>query len=263
MTFNLAEAAKSCLWAEIAYNAELPQSQSEVALREWEVRGTRGLLVQDGAQQIVAFRGTESLGNWSQNLELALVQGFGGYLHVGFYEALTYIWNDVRDCLDRDRPIMLTGHSLGGALATIAALDLHQRGYGVRAVYTFGSPRVGNRAFAAGYDLALRSRSHRLVYGQDTVTRVPPRDFDYSHVGNFVGLDGRGRFTEDATDWKKFTERVTGAGIVGLLLKRFYRRYSIRLKIENLLELPQGIADHDLGNYSRALNLALKHQSRG
>ncbi|NJK34634.1 MAG: lipase family protein [Oscillatoriales cyanobacterium SM2_2_1] len=261
MTLNLEEAVNCCRLSAIAYAPELPTDVPHLGLRAWESRGTRALLSQDGTRQVLAFRGTESLVNWCQNLDFDLVQGFGGCLHVGFYEALTYIWSELRTNLNRDRPILLTGHSLGGALATIAALDLHQRDYRVTGVYTFGSPRVGNRAFAAGYDLALRSRTHRFVYGQDTVTRVPPRSFDYSHGGNFVGLRADGRFTEDPEDWKQFTEEVTGVNILIWALSRLYRRYSIRLKVKKLLSLSQGIKDHALGNYERALVLALKQSN--
>ena len=46
----------------------------------------------------------------------------------------------------------VAGHSLGGALATLAALDIKRKLPGLKLrVYTFGSPRTGNHAFAAEY----------------------------------------------------------------------------------------------------------------
>jgi alpha-beta hydrolase superfamily lysophospholipase len=66
---------------------------------------------------------------------------------------------------DLDEPLFLTGHSLGGALATLAASR-----WPARACYTFGAPRVGDGAFAR----TLRAPLYRVVNGQDVVPRVPP-----------------------------------------------------------------------------------------
>ena len=107
--------------------------------------------------------------------------------------------NDVRD----DTTLCFTGHSLGGALATLAAIDFSMNTYSERAItmYNFGSPRVGNRAFADLYDQRVPD-SFRVVCKGDPVTMVPPMAF-YTHVGHSVLLNSSGEYTVDAS----FAER--------------------------------------------------------
>jgi predicted lipase len=71
--------------------------------------------------------------------------------------------------------VLLTGHSLGGALATLAAYDLSLRRWTRRprvAMYNFGSPRVGNRVFAAEFNARVPD-AWRVVNRSDAVCTVP------------------------------------------------------------------------------------------
>ncbi len=86
------------------------------------------------------------------------------------------------------RPIFLTGHSLGGALATVCSLDLFARlGITRREIFvsTFGAPRVGNRAFHRLYDEHVPIH-WRIVVGPDVVAKLPKLGF--IHVGKKVLL---------------------------------------------------------------------------
>lgn len=67
------------------------------------------------------------------------------------------------------KPLFITGHSLGGALATVAARDLVHKG-GIAACYTFGSPRVGNDEWTGD----IKTPIYRLVNAADCVTMLPP-----------------------------------------------------------------------------------------
>ena len=75
-------------------------------------------------------------------------------VHQGFYNAYAsvggYVRSDVQKLLAlyRDASLFVTGYSLGGALATIAAADLHSVFGHIDQLYTFGCPRVGNEQFA-------------------------------------------------------------------------------------------------------------------
>ena len=83
-----------------------------------------------------------------------------------------YIW-DICEELSKDslkdKPLFITGHSLGGALATIAAKKLSHEG-GIAACYTFGSPRVGDEEWIAD----IKTPVYRLVNAADCVTMLPP-----------------------------------------------------------------------------------------
>jgi hypothetical protein len=78
--------------------------------------------------------------------------------------------------------VVLVGHSTGGALATLAAYDLHLHGFNVAEVWTFGSPRVGDAVFANAWNAALRDKSFRVVNGMDGVVHYPRAPM-FHHVG--------------------------------------------------------------------------------
>lgn len=84
---------------------------------------------------------------------------------------------------DSNDPIELhvTGHSLGGALATLAAFDLTKQFNVDTTVYTFGQPRVGNKAFATDYDKTV-PRHFSVANGQDPVARVPKGSYKKNGV---------------------------------------------------------------------------------
>ncbi|CAN0253869.1 unnamed protein product, partial [Discosporangium mesarthrocarpum] len=98
----------------------------------------------------------------------------------------------------------MTGHSLGGALATLTTLDLVREYPGVQiTMYNFGSPRVGNRqareAFVDLYD-SLVGDSFRVVNDLDVVARLPrgrraSRVIDYEHAGCTVMVDEKASAT--------------------------------------------------------------------
>jgi triacylglycerol lipase len=69
----------------------------------------------------------------------------------------------------KDKPLLITGHSLGGALATIATKRLKHKA-GIAACYTFGSPRVGDEEWIAN----IKTPIYRLVNAADCVTMLPP-----------------------------------------------------------------------------------------
>lgn len=76
--------------------------------------------------------------------------------------------------------IVATGHSLGGAVATLAAAYLRKAGNAVD-LYTFGSPRVGNSAFA-DFVSAQAGSEIRVTHVDDPVPRLPPLLFGYRHT---------------------------------------------------------------------------------
>jgi hypothetical protein len=116
-------------------------------------------------------------------------------VHLGFQQALNSVWDQTSKMLNDYRAanpaaaIFFTGHSLGAALATLAI----DRFNGSRtALYTYGSPRVGNTAFCE----EVRSRAelgiHRFVDNHDLVTTVPPKGRFYDHTSGLMHIDQNG-----------------------------------------------------------------------
>ena len=149
---------------------------------------------------IVAFRGSEIwkkkekfdpkkvIADLMVNVDIWLTDWQqGGKVHRGFKKALDEVWPDLLPRIiklhSKGRKIWVTGHSLGGALATLFA----GRYGNVHGVYIFGSPRVGDDVFKENF----RQKIYRIVNNDDIVPRVPPRGA-YVHVGELKFIDGDG-----------------------------------------------------------------------
>ena len=137
---------------------------------------------------VLAFRGTEA-NSWKDvrtDLDARFYKGRDGIkLHTGFRDAYKQVGQLVESAvgeLPDDYSLYITGHSLGGALAVIAAKELERDS--VAACYTFGSPRVGNEEFGE----EIRVPIYRIVNAADGVPRVPPSSLSYciAFVVSFV-----------------------------------------------------------------------------
>ncbi len=144
----------------------------------------RGLAVSDERAVYLVFRGTKAgpdgstdlnaaLGGWAANLDYALTD-LGGYrVHRGFAREVDAVARILREAaLDHGaerKPLYITGHSAGGALAMLAARRLHEAGVPVRGAVVFSSPRVGDRAFAGSFPVPLV----RLERRHDVVPHLP------------------------------------------------------------------------------------------
>jgi pimeloyl-ACP methyl ester carboxylesterase len=120
---------------------------------------------------VVAFRGTKNIRDvltdadaWRENIK-------GCSVHKGFYASLTTVFSRVEAAVNQNPnlPVIITGHSLGGALAALAAYRCQ---WNVHSVYTFGQPRTGDRNFAALYD-RLPFPSYRVTNGADLIPWIP------------------------------------------------------------------------------------------
>jgi triacylglycerol lipase len=110
------------------------------------------------------------------------------FVHEGFLKAFSDIEDKfsvvVDSALSNRRPVWFCGHSLGAALATIAAYKYRDRAQGL---YTFGSPRVGNGRFVNALIKSLRN-IHRFVHHRDVVTTVPPEGLPTSFDVSWLNL---------------------------------------------------------------------------
>jgi hypothetical protein len=118
--------------------------------------------------------------------------------HSGFQAALDAAKFDVQKAIDRSRragkPLFITGHSLGAALAALAARFCESGGTRPQAVYGYGMPRVGGARFQADYNDKLGDRTFRLVHGLDVVARVPMTGIGFRHVGHVLECERGEKF---------------------------------------------------------------------
>ena len=175
---------------------------------------------------VVAFRGTEpsNLKDWLTDARIKYSAGpFNSKVHNGFKKALKDIWpaliSEIARQQTHGQSLWITGHSLGGALATLCTAYLRDQGFNandpkdkpVFGTYTYGCPRVGNGDFAQKLNQDSGNRIFRFVNNNDIVTRVPPRTLNYSHVGKFLYFNADGSTLEtDPGYWYRFLETVKG-----------------------------------------------------
>ena len=143
-------------------------------------------------------------------------------------------------------PLWITGHSLGGAMATLASVRLASEGYKVRAVYTYGSPRVGDRFFRDSYRLA----NYRFVNDNDLVPHLPFR-WCYKHVGKLRLVDGNGDFTEEQAAW------VAKKRALADKAKRVQRAHRGSTGALHVFSDFDWLADHHLDRYLGAIQKLL------
>jgi len=152
--------------------------------------------------QTIAVRGTANLQNAMVDLTVSLQPDpvLDIKLHQGFASAARAIYSNMKPYLNKDQPIHITGHSLGGAIAVILGMYLQKDGYPVAQIITFGQPKVTNVTGAKKFDdLPLI----RVVTLHDIVPLVPPisplqiKDLDiFWHMGKEVILMGNKQYAE-------------------------------------------------------------------
>lgn len=161
-----------------------------------------GLLGHNPASRtaFVSFRGSADLADWLADID-ALPQpylpiaGFG-HVHAGFQQVYELVRESVAANLAAATAgtdqILVTGHSLGAALAVLAAPDICRNmppNTIEPRLVTFAGPRVGLSDFAAAFNAAIES-CYRVVNFLDIVPHVPPSP--YVHVGVEIDVDSGG-----------------------------------------------------------------------
>ncbi|HKB98801.1 MAG TPA: lipase family protein [Terriglobales bacterium] len=133
---------------------------------------------------LLAFRGTSNLGQWLRDARFVPWTHPWGLVHHGFLNGVNGINIDLQefDVLAKSAEhVWITGHSLGGGLALIAAARSKMKGV-TPSLYTYGQPRVGFGSFADRFSIELPGRLIRFVNQSDIVPRVPP-GLLYRHTG--------------------------------------------------------------------------------
>ncbi len=195
----------------------------------------------DDGLALVAFRGTEAddLSDLATDLNALPVDWVesAGRVHAGFARATRALRPAVEGWLETVAAarsgLLICGHSLGGAMATLAASI-----WTPSELVTLGSPRVGDERFAA----TVTGPGSRLVNCCDLVTELPPKLATYTHVLPTTYIDADGFLTPTATP--EFIGADRGRARRDYLAKHAWRPNSV---------LVRDLADHAPINYIRAL----------
>jgi Lipase (class 3) len=140
----------------------------------------RGYFASNDNQALLAFRGTEADNNNDKaaDAEINRTPEAGALVHSGFKRYLDAVWDQVTQCVagyranQPNQNICITGHSLGGALATLAFTRLNDP---ASSLITFGCPRLGNPSYCNLISTAAHTRAcYRAVDNLDIVTHSPP-----------------------------------------------------------------------------------------
>ncbi|TMW65757.1 hypothetical protein Poli38472_008399 [Pythium oligandrum] len=148
---------------------------------------------------LVAFRGSMDVKNWIDNLTFVKKKAYPKYpnvlVHSGFFWVYMSVAEQVVPAVQEllkqheNASVIVTGHSLGGAVAALCSFDLallHEMP--VQALYTFGEPRVGNGNFSVVLNAAVPD-VYRVTHFRDVVPHLPPSWIGFKHTTQEVFYD--------------------------------------------------------------------------
>ncbi len=203
-----------------------------------DVDGAQAYVMSDKDDVLIACRGTEptALNDVKADLNtFRMLHPQGGKVHQGFYGEYEKVMPDIKKALAKHnkketKKVWVCGHSLGGAMAVLVAMDLKPSG----GLYTFGQPRVGNVAFLKLIDFPY----FRYVNNNDVVPSVPPAigGLWYKHDGKLRYINTYGNIRK-ATPWQRFKDGWRGRWAA---LKEF--------------KFIDGVADHGMNYYYQHIN---------
>lgn len=244
MSFDPVMAKLTAELSRLAYKDEATASAGATDLGLSEFRfftadSTQAFTAADPARRFLAFRGTESTNpvDWARDAQFKPRPAALGRVHSGFDVALDEVWTGLMAEVTGDaRPLIITGHSLGGGLSILAAARLLKAQTPPAAVYAFGCPRTGLSDFRDTYDEALQDVTFRVINHIDLVTRVPLLAQGYRAPGRRMYFDASHTFHPDASVWHVAKDDLS------YRLRHFGR-------IESL-----GLITHEMGAYMRRVD---------
>jgi len=163
----------------------------------------------------IVIRGTDQQEDWGEtNLKYRwkLKTPFGN-IHRGFW-ASTQALNEglFRSATGKwasYRPTWITGHSMGGAVATLLPHILDKSKCGVKGVYTFGQPRVGGWRFREKHNKKFGEITYRHYSYGDPIPHTPPLWRGYCHTETGYYLDREGRIHTQPAWWQRVKNTVS------------------------------------------------------
>ena len=208
-----------------------PAAFKKAFKKDWKIKmfkngGTECYVLTCPENYIVVFRGTEPT-SWEDIKADVQFRKKGG-IHRGFKAALDDVWDDLFDDYNKNsegKQLVVTGHSLGAALATLYS---HRISDSNSVCYTFGSPRTGTPKQTK----KMVFTAYRFRNNNDIVTKVPPEFLGFSHKSDkttYFDIDGNVK--EGYSRWYMISQWFKGTG-----------RGLLKGKVD-------GFSDHSMGGY--------------
>jgi len=237
--------------SKFAYSGE--KEFKKVFSKQWEditfvsKGGTECYILTCPKNYIVVFRGTEPTSwedikadiQFTKQEKTYATNSVGlkahGKMHKGFRAALEDVWKILHKHYKQNgvgKQLLITGHSLGAAMATICAARLQSVFNKEIVLYTFGSPRVGNKEFVDN----LNVEHHRWVNNNDAVTKVPPIWLFYKHHGMLNYLNYYGKVRDGYSFYQRIKDMLRG-----------------RIRAIKKWQFFKGVYDHSITNYEKKL----------
>jgi triacylglycerol lipase len=202
---------------------------------------TNGFIAQNAQTILVAFRGTDPDKRIDWFIDFDALQQHADFpdakVHKGFEDALNVVWPNITPRLAArgSRTVWITGHSLGGALAELAAAKAALvNGIPVQGVITFGQPRVGDEGFARRVFQALGPRIFRFINNHDIVPRVPLWGMGFRHYSGELLFTGNVMNNQVGTIENLLAAIRLAAGAVDLDLAKEVLALGAALLTDNL-----------------------------
>lgn len=166
-------------------------------LKKFKTNNFSGYVASNHELVMLAFRGTQnnwksldgfvnSTSQWLTNLNYRQVVSGNCRIHKGFNEELNSAFDDIQSLLKqhkvKNKTLIITGHSAGGGLATLAGKKIYEMGIAQSYVYTFSAPKVGDANFVRTYPVPLV----RVEAKNDLVPLFPLHPSIYNFVGEAV-----------------------------------------------------------------------------
>lgn len=239
---NAAALSAACQFAYFPTDKGTEAFRTELGLEAKliSVDNTQAYVAVNDEHLVVAFRGSEGptsldgLKDWlltnAYNLltqptgKLStefLAAGVGARWHAGFVGAIDEVWDPLHAEVDarmkeKDRVFWVTGHSLGGALALLAAWLFTRKTLPPHQVYTFGAPMVGNQAVADAFARELGGKVFRYVNSPDPVPLLPMMSLvanEFIHCEKLIPLGP----AQSAADLVAYLRSAGGEVVGGVL----------------------------------------------
>lgn len=181
-------------------------------------------------------------------------------VHLGYYTAYNSAKAKIKSLIEahdggKGKKLWITGHSYGGGLATLAAIDLTVNGHKPQGVYTFANPRVGNRLFKELYN--SKNINHiRFVNQNDIIPMLPGDDIvtttatavtaygevygdkkDYAHVGRIFNLHSDGTIVSNDKEFKGIGDAARHSTLEYV----YYIYYAYIKNLSNVSDFPDPV----------------------